>query len=469
MDNIKQYIQSLFANRKIQIQQNRTALFESFMQDENVINTVKQIFDNQKKLMQDWSVKERIADISQQHLAVPNATVGKSYEALLNKDMLKWDDVIILELKGLEKVGFNYNNESLIIKGTPAKSGDIKCTIVYKLANESDDVVPHEKPFVLIINPDPKTLWKTIPSNKDDRYWKEDEVALFDTLNDKHFVAASKRGRSHANMGSFRDDDFAYKHLENTGWNIIAVADGAGSAPLSRQGSRIACKAVIDFFSEYLTSAIDAEFQTILTEHQKQTTEETQKRISQFVYNHLSKAAYYAHQQLTNAALQAEANLKDFHTTLIFTLFKKFSVGYAFLSFGVGDCPIALLNKNMTEVTMMNWLDVGEFGGGTRFITMPEIFTSDKFSSRFRFKLADDFSYLMMMTDGVYDAKFVVEANLEKIINWKAFIEDIEGKNEDGISVQFDKTNSEIASQLSAGMDFWSADNHDDRTLAIVF
>jgi hypothetical protein len=117
----------------------------------------------------------------------------------------------------------------------------------------------------------------------------------------------------------------------------------------------------------------------------------------------------------------------------------------------------------------MNWLDVGEFGGGTRFITMPEIFVSDKFATRFGFKIIEDFSYLMLMTDGIYDAKFVVEANLEKLEKWKEFIEDLKGNNEDNAKVDFEESNTEIANQLSTWMDFWSPGNHDDRTLAIVF
>jgi len=117
----------------------------------------------------------------------------------------------------------------------------------------------------------------------------------------------------------------------------------------------------------------------------------------------------------------------------------------------------------------MNWLDVGEFGGGTRFITMPEIFTSDKFSTRFGFKQIEDFSYLVLMTDGIYDPKFEVEANLEKLDKWNAFFADLQGNNEDKIRVEFDKVNKEIAGQLSSWMDFWSPGNHDDRTLAIVF
>ena len=118
---------------------------------------------------------------------------------------------------------------------------------------------------------------------------------------------------------------------------------------------------------------------------------------------------------------------------------------------------------------MLHVLDVGEFSGGTRFITMPEIFKSEALSTRIRFKWIEDFSYLLLMTDGIYDPKFSVEAALDKLENWKASMADLAGANDDGAKVEFNPANTEIAAQLSKWMDFWSPGNHDDRTLAIVF
>jgi hypothetical protein len=46
--------------------------------------------------------------------------------------------------------------------------------------------------------------------------------------------------------------------------------------------------------------------------------------------------------------------------------------------------------------------------GGTRLLQCLKYFKSDKLQTRFGFKLVDDFSYLMLMTDGIYDPKFVV-------------------------------------------------------------
>jgi hypothetical protein len=156
---------------------------------------------------------------------------------------------------------------------------------------------------------------------------------------------------------------------------------------------------------------------------------------------------------------------------LIFSLFKKFDFGYAVLTFGVGDCPIAVINKDKTMSTLMNWLDVGEFGGGTRFITQAEIFHSESnpMPTRFNFQIFPDFSYIFLMTDGIYDPKFVVEANLEKDEKWVDFLADLEGNNPEKIKVNFNYENNEIEQELSKWMDFWSTGNHDDRTLAIIY
>ena len=73
------------------------------------------------------------------------------------------------------------------------------------------------------------------------------------------------------------------------------------------------------------------------------------------------------------------------------------------------------------------------------------------------------------MTDGIYDPKFVVEANLEKIEKWKEFLFDLDGNNEENIKIDFQPDNVKIAEKLNKWLDFWSPGNHDDRTLAIIF
>jgi serine/threonine protein phosphatase PrpC len=418
--------------------------------------------------MAKWKQKERIAEILQTSLKVLNATVGKPYETKFDFEKFGWKDIGAYHFEGLEEAGLYYDEKTKQLTGIPTESGDRKIIFKFKVEGQPEDDPYNEKPLTLIINPDPKTLWKNLPSDKNDPHWKEDDVTEFAPLADKHILVSSKRGRSHANVGSFREDDYAFKDLQN-GWSIIVVGDGAGSAKISRKGSVIACNGVVEYFSQQASTDSLNEFDVLLQEHNDKASTDTQKRLTRFVYDNLGKAVFAVHKKLEEFAKKEGITLKDLSSTLIFTLLKKYEVGYALLSFGVGDCPMAVLSKDLSSVTLLNWIDVGEFGGGTRFITMPEIFQSDKFATRFGFKLVEDFSYLVLMSDGIYDPKFVVESNLPEIRNWRAFLKDIEGNNEDGIKVELSTGNKDITSQFSAWMDFWSIGNHDDRTLAIVF
>jgi serine/threonine protein phosphatase PrpC len=469
MEETKKYIQAFLSQHKIEVTPSKLALFDDFIANEENINSVKIIQENQKMIMANWTLKTRIDNIILQSVSLPNGTVNKKYESKIDFIKLGWNDVIYSEIKGLEETGLEFNNDEELLFGNPLISRDLKIKLLFRIEGEAEDSKLNEKIITIIINPDPKSLWKDIKSDKNDPYWKEDNVNVSASFLDKNIVISSKRGRSHANVGSFRDDDFAFKNINETGWSVLAVSDGAGSASISRQGSKISCDLVVSYFEENFTVDFLKEFDETLLNHHNKTDEDSSKKISHFVYDNLSKAAWFVHKELEKFSIKLEKPLRDFHATLIFALVKKYDFGYAILTFGVGDCPIGLLNKDLTEIKLMNWLDVGEFGGGTRFITMPEIFQSDKFSTRFGFKLVDDFSYLMLMTDGIYDPKFVVEANLEKIEKWNEFLEDLQGKNEDNCKVDFNKENSEIANQLSTWMDFWNPGNHDDRTLAIIY
>ncbi|MBG6236881.1 serine/threonine protein phosphatase PrpC [Pedobacter sp. CAN_A7] len=466
---MKKFMEALLASKKIDIPIKKRPLLNDFVANEMNINLVRVIHENQQKLMANWKLKTRIDDILSQVVYVPNGTVNKDYRAPVDFIKLGWNDIVYSEINGLEDSGLTYDSSEELITGTPKVSGDLKIKLLFRIEGEAEDSTLNEKEIVIIINPDPKSLWKHIDSDVNDPYWKADDTHVAGDFLDKKIVISSKRGRSHANVGSFRDDDFAFKNLESTGWSILAVSDGAGSAALSRKGSQLACDFVLKYFEEHFTPEHLKDFDEVLWSHHNKTDVDSSKKISRFVYDNLSKAAHSVHKQLAAFALSVEAPLKDFHSTLIFAAVKKYEFGYAILSFGVGDCPIGLLNKDLTEIKLMNWLDVGEFGGGTRFITMPEIFQSDKLSTRFGFKLIEDFSYLMLMTDGIYDPKFVVEANLEKIECWKAFLEDLKGQNEDGISVDLSHSNDAVAEQLSSWMNFWNPGNHDDRTLAIIY
>lgn len=484
MEIVKSYIQSLFDKKGILIPLNRFNLFEEFKNSQLNIDAVSKMIDIQNRIIENWKLRNRVEDIVVQHVRIPNATVNKPYLAIFDVQELKLTDLTGFDINGISDLGLSFDRESKTIAGTPLRSGEFIVKLLFNVEGENENELPHEKKITLIVNPDPKTLWNDIPSDKSAIFSKKDDDYDFSQLGEKHILVASKRGRSHKNVGSFRDDDFAFKYYVNNGWSIVAVADGAGSYALSRQGSRIACNAVIDHFEQTEDLNLDKEFEQKIQEFIKTKNEAVLKELDAFSKQILYKATTSAHNRIRETAIEtsqdkpelfnnpkAKSPLDYFHTTLIFALFKRYEFGYIILTFGVGDCPIAVINKNLTETSLLNWLDVGEFGGGTRFITQPEIFhtTDHPMSTRFNFFIISDFSYLFLMSDGIYDPKFVVEANLEKHEKWMEFVSDLQGNNEDNAKVEFIPNNKEIENQLLRWMDFWSTGNHDDRTLAIVF
>lgn len=484
MTKAQVYIQSLFNANGIEISSNRKNLFDEFVKTDECEELVSSILEKQKHVMDKWKIKNRVADIVAQHIVIPNATIGKPYEAKLDWQKLSLSDLKIEKFDGLDQIGLAYVEANNAIVGTPNQSGDVRIKFYFKIPGESENMPANEKTISLVVNPDPKSLWKDIPSDVNDLFWKADDVSVFDKLGNRSIVVSSKRGRSHKNVGSARDDDFAYKYFDKSGWSVVAVSDGAGSYSLSRKGSEIACKSVIEYFESYADIEKSREFETKLHDYSISKDEALNKELEVLAKQNLYKATVHVHNKIkehseetfkTNPELfnnpKAKTNLDYYHSTLIFALFKKYDFGYVVLTFGVGDCPIAIMYRDKSETKLLNWLDVGEFGGGTRFITQPEIFHSNEnpMASRFSFNIIPDFSYLFLMTDGIYDPKFVVEANLVKNEKWIEFLEDLQGNNEDNNKVDFEVSNTEITNQLSNWMDFWSQGNHDDRTLAIIF
>lgn len=482
--NTKEYIELLFKSKGIIVPSNLITKFQEFVDEKSSIESVNIILENQMGLLKSWNIKNRIFDITNQQISIPNALMGSSYKTKIDIEKLNLKDLIILGIDNLINTGLTADVASLVIEGIPIKSGDLKIKLLYRLLDEPENSELHEKIIPLLVLADPKTLWKNLSSNRDDIYWKEDNVSISDKLGTKTIVVSSKRGRSHQNVGSFRDDDFSFKHFDSNGWSIVCVADGAGSYSLSRKGSQIACNAVMEYFEANLNTENQTNFELKISEYFKSKDEVLKKEIDGLTAQNLYKAVLFAHNKVkenadalykSNPVLFNNPKLKEpidyYHSTLIFTLFKKYDFGYVLLTFGVGDCPAAVMNKEKIETKMLNWLDVGEFGGGTRFVTQSEIFhsTQNPMISRFSINIVEDFSYLFLMSDGIYDPKFEVEANLEKNEKWIEFLADLEGKNEDNAKIDFNSGNKELANELSTWMDFWSKGNHDDRTLAVIF
>ncbi len=372
----------------------------------------------------------------------------------------------VSEIKTLKVIG--NHRRGLIISGTPSVAGDFDITIKFVYKGWFVNSPALERKLKLAINPDPRSLWKDIPTDKNIAFYKEDYCCEYLTVpaNDKgpqkDIVAASKRGRSHAHEGKPRDDHFQLFHNGDNGWYIIAVADGAGSAKYSRQGSKIACEVAVDNCKKFLAEPEKLETEIYTFSNAEEGA--SNKALSDLIYTIVGGSAYKAHKAIDEAATANEnVKIKDFSTTLLLAICKKFDFGWFIASFWVGDGAMCIYDRDRKYIKLLGTPDGGEYAGQTRFITMKEIFTPEGIMSRLKYSIEQDFTALMLMTDGISDPYFETDANLNKIEKWDELWNSITKE----VELTDDNSNSQY--QLLKWMDFWSAGNHDDRTLAILY
>ncbi|KAA6313944.1 hypothetical protein EZS27_035367, partial [termite gut metagenome] len=238
------------------------------------------------------------ATIKGKHTTLPNGKVNQEYHSSFNIAEL-FPEIEEVDFVGLENIGLAYQPETKEISGTPTKAGDHKITTNYKRKDWEEGKPLLTREITLIINPDPRLLWKNLETPKDIEYYKPDEDKAFVKATSpktsatggrrqkkqvsKNMVAASQRGRSHAHEGKARDDDFKLFFDKSLKWYIMAVADGAGSAKYSRRGSQIACETVIDVCREKITELYKT-FEFQISEFQKNKSDENRKKTGDLLY-----------------------------------------------------------------------------------------------------------------------------------------------------------------------------------------
>lgn len=393
----------------------------------------------------------------------PNASVGQAYSVAISP--VKPVHGLVVKQVQIPEIGLRHIQDANLVSGTPTRDGEFKVEILYSCEGVGLDVAKAR----LIVNPDPKSLWKNLPSDLKDPYWKPDEDSQYiDSMVDLTLVAGSKRGRSHAQKGTFRDDDFFIYSQVDTGWQIAVVSDGAGSAKFSRRGSAIICKeggehlehALAGEAGEKLTAAVEAWHSA-----QPGSDDDTPLRVLKTqLYVTLGYAAHHSMTRI-NEECQRRADLggtvKDYSSTALFGIVKRFPFGVFCASFSVGDGAIAMIRGDGTPELLCT-PDGGEFSGQTRFLSKDTV-TQEELLKRLHFSLASDFRGLYLMTDGVSDPYFQTDVGLTMPERWAKLITDIE---EVASLSQHDEGS---AGRLVTWLDFWSKGEHDDRTLVAIF
>ena len=416
---------------------------------------------------------------------LPNCRItGIDYCVSLEKEIAEF-----IDLKEIKDIGvpsaaelqINWDHDKYEISCHPDQAGEF-------LINMFVDTVKDERHsfhFKLIVNPDPKTLWKNIPSKQDGVYPKPDCDKFFLSCGGSLFIAAaSQRGRSHAQEGKPRDDDFLAYWDDNTDCAILVAADGAGSAKFSRKGSEIATRTAM----EKVKAAIEPEFWTALKPSIDKWVEsqdvQAQKNIQVSLYKVLVQAAWEAKTRIRKEAEEHEERFfadykkrekftaRDYATTIILTIAKKLDVGGWFIAtFWVGDGGMGIYRADADKIIVQGTPDGGEYGGQTRFLTddgadvwpQCEDAANKIIERRIRFDVVDSFDAIILMTDGITDPWFETDGNLNCQAKWNELWADI------AKAVSFEKRDDSAADALLKWMDFWSPGNHDDRTMIIMW
>ncbi len=412
--------------------------------------------------------------IKNKSISLPNGKVNQQYCIPFTFEQLGIEDINDFWFDGLENIGLKYNPDTSEISGNPTVAGDHKIKLSIKRKDWTENKPIFERELVLVINHDPKSLWKEIPTPTDTEYYKPDSAKQFLKVEAstgflkfgkefrKDIVVASQRGRSHAHEGKARDDDFGVAYDKGNQWYIMSVADGAGSAKSSRRGSEIVCKTFVEVCQSQLSTQHE-NFEHLIKEFSKETSDANRKKLGDTLYSIVGAGVFKAYKNIEEEAQKSGKPIKDFSTTLIVSICKKFKFGWFVGAFWVGDGAIGIYNKETQFLKLLGESDSGEFAGQTRFLTMPEITQPAELYRRLRFDIVPDFTALILMTDGISDPKFETDANLMKIEKWNELWTDLLQM------VTFADDNELAAGQLLKWLDFWSPGNHDDRTIAILY
>jgi hypothetical protein len=386
---------------------------------------------------------------------VENARVGQHYQSRIS--VISQHDVNQLIFKPesfkFPDTSFYFDEATQRIHGEPQLADSIEFSFQFIADGETRSAQCR-----LNVIADPRSLWKVIEPESGQKFSKPHlDQALIDAV-DYKIIAASRRGRSHEHAGLFRDDDFSITLIENTPWSVLTVADGAGSAQYSREGSRIAVEIVENNLKNYLNpqtvESLISDLEKWQVGSQNAETVEVAKKLNEQFHHEYYEIYKSIINQIRLQAEQIEANTKDFSTTLLVAVVCKLADKTFISAFSVGDGAIAVYSDN--NVRLMNVPDGGEYAGQTKFL---DLSIATEFPNRLKIGCFKDTNAIMLMTDGISDPKFETDSGLSNFDKWQSLYRELDPLLQ----------NEAADTALLEWMHFFTAGHHDDRTMAVLW
>ncbi|MFH7829439.1 PP2C family serine/threonine-protein phosphatase [Kluyvera chengduensis] len=383
-------------------------------------------------------------------VTIPNARASERFSSPVTILLDEGQQATVRDVIFPRNIGLTFDKEHELLTGIPTESGDIELSVLWSCSSHGEC----ETKLLFIVNPDPKSLWKVVEPPADAPYPKSHLDAAGMVRSDIRIAAASRRGRSHEHAGSFRDDDFYINHCQETGWSVMLVADGAGSAVNSREGSRIVVKTAGDYLFNQLSGVKGIH----LKEHITAWEGSDQQATINAMLHHFKQAATLAVNSIQNEAICAEQPVKSYSTTLLATVALRTDKDLFAAAFWLGDGAIGAYSPS-GKVRILGNPDSGEYAGQTRFLDQ-SIIADPSFGGRISVGKWNDVSHLILMTDGVSDPLFETDNGLRSDEKWTRLVDEL-------IPVL---TDASIAPErLGDWLNFFSTGNHDDRTIAVLW
>ncbi|WP_166783794.1 protein phosphatase 2C domain-containing protein, partial [Escherichia coli] len=145
-------------------------------------------------------------------------------------------------------------------------------------------------------------------------------------------------------------------HCQETGWSVMLVADGAGSAVNSREGSRIAVMTAGDYLFNQLSGVKGVR----LKEHITTWEGSDQQATINAMLHHFKQAATLAVNSIQNEAICAEQPVKSYSTTLLATVALRTENELFAAAFWLGDGAIGAYSPS-GKVRILENPDSGEY------------------------------------------------------------------------------------------------------------
>lgn len=433
---------------------------EPISQIEDTTSTLQpqQVSNNESVLS---SLPEPINIHSTMELKMPifrieNAQVGQEYQSKIIMQSPKTCNIILQagSINHLDELGLYYDDTTQYIKGKPLKDGEFQLSFNYKLTPESQTWT--QATTQLIITPDPRDLWQVNEPPINSPYPKAHTDKKHISRPTFDIVATRRRGRSHEHDGTFCDDDFYIESIGTTGWSVLVVADGAGSAKFSREGSRI----TVNVVGESLSGELERNYQHMdnllanwrIGAKNDETTKHSAEELKAICTRWFQTSAQNAIQMIEQEAKAIGYSLRDFATTLLVALVRKKEDKTFICNFSIGDGAIAVYGK---EIVLMSNPDGGEYAGQTQFLD--ERLCQDV--SRVNIRYFNHDLSVLLMTDGISDPYFETDAGLKQEDRWQKLWQDIEphlkSKSPDQAILDWSH--------------FFQRGHHDDRTIIVLW